>query len=319
MKRQMIKRLLAAILILAVIGISIWIYEDYGRDIGAAQERVQAGSHVIETAYGPIEYAEIGDGPPVLIAHAAGGGFDQGMLFARILGGNFRYIIPSRFGYLQSSLPSNATVQMQADAYACLLDTLHVKQVAVLGVSAGGPSSMQFALRYPGRVRALVMASAVSCNDAPPRSKLQELPFRLIESDFLFWGLTTAFHSQMLSFFGLSKDVQADLTPGQMERASQVINTMLPMSKRIKGMRFDMDNNYSGLEKYPIERITAPTLVVHAKDDYFVRYSHGKYTADKIPGARLVTLKSGGHLVVAINEKAQSEIVAFLKQYASTY
>ena len=36
----------------------------------------------------------------MLIVHGAGGGYDQGEYFAKIIGGNYRWIAPSRFGFL---------------------------------------------------------------------------------------------------------------------------------------------------------------------------------------------------------------------------
>ncbi|MCD4767121.1 MAG: alpha/beta hydrolase [Methanosarcinales archaeon] len=38
---------------------------------------------------------------------------------------------------------------------------MNFSQVAVVGVSRGGPSSLQFALRHPDRCSALVMISAI--------------------------------------------------------------------------------------------------------------------------------------------------------------
>ena len=58
------------------------VYRAYQRDIRKARARVSSGSSVIHTKCGPIEYASIGEGVPLLIAHGAGGGFDQAVDFA---------------------------------------------------------------------------------------------------------------------------------------------------------------------------------------------------------------------------------------------
>jgi pimeloyl-ACP methyl ester carboxylesterase len=96
---------------------------------------------MIETACGPIQYTEFGDGAPMLIVHGAGGGYDQGEYFAKLIGGNYRWIAPSRFGFLDTPVPDDANSSLQADAYACLLDELGIDRVGVVGVSMGGPSS----------------------------------------------------------------------------------------------------------------------------------------------------------------------------------
>lgn len=64
-------------------------------------------SVVVETPKGPIEYAEIGHGPPVLLIHGDPGGYDQIYQVLRLQlaeNGVFRYIIPSRPGYLRTPL-----------------------------------------------------------------------------------------------------------------------------------------------------------------------------------------------------------------------
>ena len=74
------------------------MYLYYQHDMRIAQEKLLAGgSEVIDTACGPIEYAAMGEGQPVLVVHGAGGGFDQGLWIARnLLGNGFRIIAPSR-------------------------------------------------------------------------------------------------------------------------------------------------------------------------------------------------------------------------------
>lgn len=135
----------------------------------AARERLLAGSRIIKTSFGPIQYDTTGDGYPVLVVHGAGGGHDQGLILGTImLNDEFRKIAPSRFGFLSTPIPADASPASQADAFAELLDNLNISKVVVIGFSAGGPSSLQFALRHPDRVSALVMASAIS-HTIPPR------------------------------------------------------------------------------------------------------------------------------------------------------
>jgi 2-hydroxy-6-oxonona-2,4-dienedioate hydrolase len=97
-----------------------------------------AGSRVVSTACGPVEVAEVGDGPPVLVVHGTGSGFDQRMNIAcRLVGEGFHRIAVSRFGYLRAPLPPDPSSAAQADALAAVLDTLGTHRVAVIGVSAG--------------------------------------------------------------------------------------------------------------------------------------------------------------------------------------
>ena len=80
-------------------GASALAYVAYRKDLAAAMERIETDRQFIESSHGPIEFAEAGDGPAVLVIHGAGGGFDQGLdLGAAFLGDGYRVIAPSRFG-----------------------------------------------------------------------------------------------------------------------------------------------------------------------------------------------------------------------------
>lgn len=97
------------------------VYFEYRKDIDQARECVNAGSQIAQTNCGPIEYVIVGSGPPVLVVHGAGGGFDQGLAVARLLvEGGFQVIVPSRFGYLRSPMPDNRDRLAETQAGACL-------------------------------------------------------------------------------------------------------------------------------------------------------------------------------------------------------
>ncbi len=190
-----------------------------------------SGSQVIETKCGPIEYAIIGEGTPVLVVHGAGGGYDQGLWIAREnVGKGFRIIAPSRFGYLRTPLPQDASPAAQADAHACLLDALNISKVAVVGVSAGAPSSLQFALRYPERISSLVLiVPGVYAPKKPVESpNPAPLPFILsgiIKSDFPLWVAMGVYPSSILFTVGVPPSSQARLTDTQKD---ELMRSLLP-------------------------------------------------------------------------------------------
>ena len=108
-------RVVPALVSLLGAGLSAFAWLMYRRDIRRARERISAGSRIVETPCGPVEYAFVGDGPPVLVVHGAGGGFDQGLEIASpLIRSGFRVIAMSRFGYLQTPLPVDASPTAQA-------------------------------------------------------------------------------------------------------------------------------------------------------------------------------------------------------------
>jgi len=316
------KVLLATVAALALVGASS--YARYRPELDRARARVATGSQIAATRCGPIEYAEAGQGPPVLLVHGAGGGFDQGMdLGAGLARAGFRVIAPSRFGYLRTPLPADASAEAQADAHACLLDALAVRQAAIMGVSAGGPSSLQFALRFPDRTRALVLlvpaVFAPRPNQAPPvrASHTTMVLFdTALRSDYLFWaGAKLAPRAFTRGILGTPPELVDSASPEERARVQAVLDHILPVSPRREGLLNDA-RVVSSLPRYDLERITAPTLALSTADDGYGTFDGARYTAAHVPHARFVGYLSGGHLLVGRDAAAAAEIVGFLKATA---
>src|SRR5688500_13411417 len=104
-----------------------------------------------------VEYAERGSGEPVLVLHGIFHNCVGGLFSIRDLFTDRRVIAPSRFGYLGSSMPADATAEQLADALAALLDALDIDQIDVIGESAGATSALQLTLRHPERVKHLAV------------------------------------------------------------------------------------------------------------------------------------------------------------------
>ena len=133
------------------------VWRSFKRAMLAAEERLATHSKIAETALGPVQYSDVGHGPVILMIHGAGGGFDQGHeVGITLVNHGFRTISISRFGYLGSPMPKDASPAAQGDAYAALLDVLDIPEVIVVAASAGTPSALQFAIRHPEIGRAHV-------------------------------------------------------------------------------------------------------------------------------------------------------------------
>ncbi|MEJ2738040.1 MAG: alpha/beta hydrolase [Anaerolineae bacterium] len=308
--------LAAGAAVIAVVVFAVLGYARFQRDMRAARERLRGeGSQVIETACGPIEYATFGKGDPVLVVHGIFGGFDQGLVIARgNVGERFYSIVPSRFGYLGSPLPVDASPAGQADAYVCLLDALGIEKAAILGTSAGATSALQFALRHPDRCSALVLFSANLPGEVEAGLPPEPVSRMMFKSDFVFWMLTTYFSSSMRSTMGVPKGFE--LTPEYEADVAGVMKTVLPVRPRSDGALFDMYvSNLEVNTGYPLEEVAAPVLIVNAVDDPLTLYRNAQSAAERIPGAKLVTIEDGGHMLLGHQERIRSEIAAFLDEY----
>ena len=166
-------RLMVGLLLLAVAAISVLA-------LAETRERLlvlEAEGSLAETRHGPIEYMSWGEGPPVLVVHGAGGGFDQGRLLAQAIGGDgFRWIAVSRFGYLGSAMPDAASIAAQAEAFVDLLDALGVERVSILAMSGGVPPSLKFVEMFPDRVDRMMLVSSAPFTPFTPAVEDRPIP-----------------------------------------------------------------------------------------------------------------------------------------------
>ena len=282
------------------------IYRRYRRAMEAARARLAAADrHVISTRWGAVEYAERGDGDPVLVVH---GIFHNGvgaLLSVRDFSGR-RFIAPSRFGYLGSSLPPSATPAAQADAFVALLDALGIDRIDVIGESAGATSALQLALRHPERVKHL----AVLVGNLPgsPTAIVQPRFAKLFNRQLPLWMLRTVAPSMMVRLVaGVPKGFAMN---GEDARfVTEFIDSLFPVSP--DGVDFDAFVSNADVNDYNLEAINVPTLIVHTRDDQVTSHEASKRAAERIPGGRFVSLESGGHLMIGQAKVIRDELAGF--------
>jgi len=302
MKGNIMKILLISVIILVgiVVAVVALTYPQYNREMSAAQGNLIADSEIFKTGQGDIEYAVTGEGIPVLFLHGAGGGYDQGLWGGKVyLGDGYKFVSVSRYGFLRSPIPVNASIKTQAALYKELLDYLEIEKVVVIGASAGGPSATQFANDYPERVSTLILVSAVSMRSAPGDKD----PFyvkiiqTIQQSDYAYWLVSKNFQPQFLDLLGVPSDVYQTFTSEQKILAQEMLDVMHPMSQRRVGSINDA--KMIELDDPSTENLSAPTLIIHAKDDALVSYEHAENAHRKIKQSELILFDTGGHAIIS--------------------
>ena len=285
------------------------VYLRYRRDMNAARARLAAvDRHVISTRWGVVEYAERGYGDPVLVVHGIFHNCVGGLLSVRDLSDR-RFIAPSRFGYLGSDMPLDATPARQADALAVLLDVLGIDQIDVIGESAGATSALQLALRHPERVKHL----AVLVGNLPgsPTAVVQPSLAKLFNRQLPLWVLRTFAPSMMVRLVaGLPKGFAMSREDARF--VTEFIDSLFPVSP--EGVDFDAFVSNADVNDYNLEAINVPTLIIHTKDDQVASHEASKRAAERIPGARFVSLESGGHLMLGQTKRIRDELADFFAE-----
>lgn len=271
---------------------------------------LQGQPRIAATALGPAEYVDVGNvtgGPVVVAIHGAMGGWDQSAILAdTVLDAGYRVIAVSRPGYLNTPFPAGsqgAAAAQQADWLAALLDALGIEHAVIAAISGGGPCAWNFALRHPARCRALALYSTVSAINRYP------IPFRFTVMKLVarLPFLVAAMRKQALA------DLERTLgrSVAQPEQRARILadgecralvealmaSTFDRMALRMPGTVNDIRVTQN--TEYPLERIAAPTLIVHGAADPLVDCAtHARAAARRLPNAELLTLADAGHMAI---------------------
>lgn len=264
----------------------------YNRAKIRATAHAEANSHTIQTRLGPVEYIVEGEGPPVLSVHGFMGSCYQGMRIAQpLIERGYQVITLSRPGYLRTPKTLGESPDEQADVYNALLDALQIESVVVVGFSTGGPSVVEFARRYPERVRALVLLGAVSKPLDLYKLRMMDslsMMMRHLDSDLISWLVTRGalfalpLRGIMQPWF--KREVLDK--PTKREVYIDSLKMFFPISNYKAGLRMDAHH----LRQLPLDgldTVEAQTLIIHGAMDDTVTPDHSEYHAQQLPNARL--------------------------------
>lgn len=218
----------------------------------------------------------------------------------------YTFIYVSRFGYLGSELPDQATARTQADAYRELLDHLGIERAFLVGNSAGGPSAMWFAIDHPRRTNGLILHSS-----AVPGPEAEYIPTFVAQHDFIYWLAVKVAPEKLLRLL-LPGPVIAAMTKAQKRFTVQnAFIASMPISERTEGILFDNRVSLPGINEVPFEQIKRPTLIIQSTDDPREAVG-GQEMHGRIANSTLISL-TGGHLLLGHEAEIQRANAEFIK------
>ncbi len=314
--------------------------DDYKTWRNSLVEKLESGSQIAETNLGAIEYKIQGSGPIILISHGGFTGYDMLNILGKLSTEGFTLICPSRPGYLRTTLTEMVTFEQEADMFAALLDALGIdEKVVIYGASLGGPTALQFALRYPERVSAVILQDAVTTDytafsgEQSESLLITELLIGESGLDQRSWlqrlicdrWLTTLFYQyiQITNHFDAdaNQSIASQVMSLSSERAkfSQLIDMFAPLSMRYPGTMQEMAQT-ADLPEYPVEKIQVPFLYTQSTVDSDVEIRHAEFIQERIPTANIYTFEGIGHFFWfgAEWDTIQSVMIEFLKTNAAS-
>lgn len=305
-----------AFLLIAMSLLGIAAFGAYRRDMSDLRLRLTKGSSLIDTRHGLVEVAVRGAGTPVLLLHGAGGGYDQALLLAQMFGPpGHQWIAVSRFGYLRSEMPADPSTRAQAEALLDVLDARGIDRAGVIAMSGGVPPALQLAALAPDRITGLALLS--SAPFTPLTATAQDLPMpawayqALFSSDFPVWAILRTAPGLLDPAFDVTPALRASLTPEDAAIVSALVQTFLPVTDRLPGLA----NEGAAIDpaaSYPLDRITAPVLIVHDRDDGINPFPIAEFLAASLPQARILPLETGGHLLLGHQAQVTEAIASLL-------
>jgi pimeloyl-ACP methyl ester carboxylesterase len=229
-----------------------------------------------------------GRGDPVLLVHGLGLSGGAWWRTVEALAPNVRVITFDHRGIGRSQSWTYAyTTEALADDAVSILDALAIERVHLYGFSLGGMVAQQIALRHPDRVRSLVLGATHSGGRRAVSPDPDVVAFIRRRG-----GMPTeqaAWASVPYNYGPRSRSEHVDRIAEDIERRLQ--NPFNERAYRAQLLAASLHNCLSRLE-----RIDAPTLVVHGAQDRMIPVANARLTAERVPGARLKILGDAGHL-----------------------
>jgi pimeloyl-ACP methyl ester carboxylesterase len=229
----------------------------------------------IETSHGAIYYADQrrddAQHPPLLLIHGAGGSrLDWPRELRRL-----NALVIDLPGHGKSGGTGSDTIEAYTQTISAFLQALDVPRAVLGGHSMGGAISMTLALEQPQQVAGLLLVGTgaklkVHAKILDNIQKEQDKVGSLLKT--WMWGVHTLEDTRQRGY-----EMFMQIDPHVVYRDYLACN------------RFDIRDR--------LHEITAPTLVIGGSNDRMTPLHYSEYLRDHIPGAELVVIEGGGHLM----------------------
>lgn len=251
-------------------------------------------SRFVQTVPHRIHYHEAGSGHPVILLHGSGPGSTGWSNFRANIGPlaeSFHVYALDMPGWGESDTQTSTTGYDHVAALIAFMDELGIEKAALVGNSMGGITSISTAIFHPERVSHLVsMGAPVPGQNVWSASGLSEglkILFRTYREPTIE-NMTEV--TEIMTFD--SSAISDDLAALRLESALAHPEHLSSWNEAPGGSPLSTEYFTYGPR---LPEITAPTLVVHGRDDRVVSYEHSLRLVSAVGNSRLLLLNQCGH------------------------
>lgn len=243
----------------------------------------------IKTGDFVTNYHDVGNGEPVFLIHGSGPGVTAYANWGKViprLSPTRRVIAPDMVGFGYTERPAGIVYNMDVwiKQAVDLMDALNIDKADLVGNSFGGALAMAMAIRYPKRIRKLVLMGSMGIN------------FNISYGLDQVWGYQPSIQNmrKILNLFAFNQELLTDelakirynasIEPGFQEAFSSMFPE--PRQKYVKMMASDEED---------IKNIKQPTLIIHGREDLVIPVSNSYKIFELIGNAQLHIFGQCGH------------------------
>jgi 3-oxoadipate enol-lactonase len=253
-----------------------------------------------------IYWDEQGSGDPILLIMGLG---YPSYLWHRTrptLKERYRTIALDNRGSGQSDAPPGPySIALMASDAAAALDAAGVERAHVFGLSMGGMIAQEFALQYPARVRSLILGCTAPGGPNAVRAE------KRVTEILMGIGLGPEEHARAMRPY-----VYDSSTP--LERIEEDLAIRRQWFPKPEAYKAQLQGIYAWEAYSRLQKIAAPTLVIHGETDQLVPVGNGELIAARINGSQLVKLSHASHIFTTDQpEASRKAVMEFLSQQSS--
>src|SRR5262249_11386105 len=190
-----------------------------------------------------------------------------------------------------------------------VVDDAQLERFTLLGISQGCAISLAYAVKHPQRVSHLILCGGYA-QGWRARGDPDEIARRAAIGTLMQqnWGKDNPAFRQLFTAFFVP-----EATREQMEWLNELQRKTLSPENAARFYDVFANIDISAL----LHKVTAPTLVLHARSDQMVPHRCGREISEGIPGARFITLESSNHLLLA-HEPAFVRLLDEVRRFTKT-